>query len=74
VVAHGVVCKVLILCLLPDRGVASWQALGKVENLAFSELRFDGTNWQPTRLLEIPPPVAALQIIAENPTIERSQG
>jgi broad specificity phosphatase PhoE len=60
VVAHGVVCKVLLLALLPDRSVADWQKLGKVANLAVSELNFDGRSWTAGKLLEVPPPVAAL--------------
>jgi broad specificity phosphatase PhoE len=60
VVAHGVVCKVLLLALLPDKGPSQWQALGKVANLAVSELHFDGKLWSAVTLLAVPPPVAAL--------------
>ena len=72
VVAHGVVCKVLLLALLPDRGIADWQKLGKVTNLAVSELHFDGMTWSAGKLLEVPPPVATL---ASGPALgEKSQG
>lgn len=60
VVAHGVVCKVLLLTLLRDRGPSQWQSLGKVSNLAVSELQYDGSNWSAGRLLEVPAGVAAL--------------
>lgn len=60
VVAHGIVCKVLLLALLPDLGPSAWQSLGKVSNLAVSELRFAGAEWSAGRLLELPPGVAAL--------------
>jgi len=71
VVAHGVVCKVLLLAMLPDRSPADWQKLGKVQNLAVSELRFDGSAWSAGMLLEVPPPVAALA--AEAGSAEKSQ-
>jgi len=71
VVAHGVVCKALLLSLLEGRSPADWQTLGKVMNLAASELRFNGKTWTAGALLEVPPPVAALQ--AEATTGEKSQ-
>jgi 2,3-bisphosphoglycerate-dependent phosphoglycerate mutase len=72
VVAHGVVCKVLLLTLLADRGVAKWQSLGKVANVSVSELRFDGTAWSAGTVLEVPPGVAALTIAPASG--EQSQG
>ena len=74
VVAHGVVCKVLLLTLLADRGPAGWQALGRVANLAVSKLQFDGTVWTAERLLEVPSPVAELTSAAEIRAGEKSQG
>lgn len=59
VVAHGVVCKVLLLSLLPGYGPADWVRVGPVPNLAVSELVFDG-GWAAASLLAVPPPVAAL--------------
>jgi broad specificity phosphatase PhoE len=53
VVAHGVVCKVLLLLnLLPGRSVADWKSLGPVPNLGLSELVHDGGGWQAVRLNE----------------------
>lgn len=72
VVAHGVVCKVLLLSLLPELGPAAWQKLGRVANLAVSELQYEGAQWRAARLLEVPPPVAALTPVAD--AMERSQG
>ncbi len=62
VVAHGVVCKVLLLTLLAERGPAQWQSLGKVANLSVSELHFDGSTWTAGSLLTVPPGVTALQV------------
>jgi broad specificity phosphatase PhoE len=52
IVAHGVVCKVLLLNLLPGRSVADWKRLGPVPNLGLSELVQDGNGWQALRLNE----------------------
>jgi probable phosphoglycerate mutase len=57
VIAHGVVCKVLLLSLLRDRGPAEWTRLGRALNLAVSELVPDGPHWRADRLLEVPRPV-----------------
>jgi broad specificity phosphatase PhoE len=50
VVAHGVVCKVLLLSLLPDWTVADWQRLGPIRNAAVSELVDEGSGWRAVRL------------------------
>jgi broad specificity phosphatase PhoE len=60
VVAHGVVCKVLLLSLLPGYGPADWTRVGRVANLAVSELVSDGTGWAANYLLSVPGPVADL--------------
>jgi broad specificity phosphatase PhoE len=57
VVAHGVVCKVLLLSLLPGLGVADWQRLGPIDNVAVHELlRGDepGAAWQALRVNDRP--------------------
>lgn len=60
IVAHGVVCKVLLLSLLAGRTPADWNAIGRAKNLAVSELVPGAGTWAATRLLEVPPPVAAV--------------
>jgi probable phosphoglycerate mutase len=60
IVAHGVVCKVLLLSILRDRGPADWTRLGRALNLSVSELVPDGPLWRADRLLEVPPPVLAV--------------
>ena len=60
VVAHGIVCKVLLLTLLEGFGPAGWTRLGRVPNLAFSELVPTPGGWHAARLLELPEPVARL--------------
>jgi hypothetical protein len=57
VVAHGVVCKVLLLEVLPGHTVADWHRLGAIANVGISELRCEGPGaaWQAVRLNEVPP-------------------
>ena len=74
VVAHGVVCKALLLSILPGYSPADWLRLGRAANLSVSELAFDGETWEARRLLEVPPPVAALTAGAPTGVGERSQG
>lgn len=60
VVAHGVVCKVLLLSLLEGWNPGGWVELGRVANLAVTELRPAGKRWEAAQLLVLPPPVSAL--------------
>jgi broad specificity phosphatase PhoE len=60
VVAHGVVCKILLLSLLPDWDATGWVKLGRVANLSVTELVADGGKWRAESLLQVPPPVAIL--------------
>lgn len=72
-VAHGVVCKVLLLSLLPGWGPTRWAELGRVENLATSELfRHDDGPWQAGQLLIVPEAVRALRPSAA-PSLDRSR-
>ena len=54
IVAHGIVCRVLLLSLLDGYSVADWTKLGRIHNLAVSELVLAGESWQAVRLGEIP--------------------
>lgn len=65
IVAHGIVCKVLLLTLLPGWGPTRWHELGKVHNLSVSELTpLSAGRWQFHMLLTVPPPVLALREVA----------
>ena len=59
VVAHGVVIKVLLLCLLPGHTVADWQRLGPIRNVGVNELVREADGWRAVRLNELPPQVIA---------------
>lgn len=64
VVAHGVVCKVLLLSILHGYGPADWVTIGRIPNLAVSELVPDGSKWRASQLLILPPPVLAVNAAA----------
>lgn len=67
IVCHGVVCKVLLLSLLRGYGPADWVRIGRVVNLAVSELAPDGDQWAARQLLVLPPAVAAVNAtLSEN--------
>ena len=70
VVAHGVVCKLLLLTLLDEYGPRHWVSLGRVPNVAVSELECDGGVWRAVSLLHVPAPVAEL---AAPPAPRRSE-
>ncbi|MBL8794321.1 MAG: histidine phosphatase family protein [Planctomycetia bacterium] len=55
VVAHGVVCKVLLTSLGVGFGIADWKRLGSVENLGLHELVGGAGRWQLLRLNYRPP-------------------
>src|SRR5437016_6257374 len=54
IVAHGVVCKVLLFHLLDEWSVADWKRFGPVRNVAISELVLDADGWRSVRLNEWP--------------------
>jgi 2,3-bisphosphoglycerate-dependent phosphoglycerate mutase len=57
IICHGVVKKVLLLSLLHGKSPADWTRIGRIPNLAVSELMPDGAQWKANRLLLLPPPV-----------------
>lgn len=76
VVAHGIVCKVLLLRLLNGYGPPDWDRIGRVPNVAVSELVPDGTGWRAERLLEVPDTVLSLTVFLppKTPAPLRSEG
>ena len=58
IIAHGVVCKVLLLSIVCGYSPADWTRVGKAMNLSVSELVPDGELWRANALLAIPEPVA----------------
>ena len=54
VVAHGIVCRVLLLSLLPGYRVADWPRLGPMLNVGVHELVWEEGAWRVVRLNEVP--------------------
>ena len=54
IVAHGLVCKVLLLSVLPGWTVADWAKLGPIRNLGVSELAATPDGWEAVRLNAVP--------------------
>lgn len=73
IVCHGVVCKVLLLSLLRGYGPAQWVSVGRIPNLAVSELVPDGDMWAARQLLVVPPPVAEVNARFADATIRKTE-
>ncbi len=54
IVAHGIVCKVLLLSLLPGWSVADWNRLGPAQNVGIHELVQENGSWHCVRLNQVP--------------------
>jgi probable phosphoglycerate mutase len=59
-VAHGVVCKVLLCSLLPGYSASDWKRIGPIHNVAINELRYEGEQWRAVRINELPVALADL--------------
>ena len=73
IVCHGVVCKVLLLSLLRGYGPEQWVSVGRVVNLATSEMVPDGDRWAARQLLVVPPPVAAVNAAFEEVGVRKTE-
>ncbi len=59
VIAHGHVCRVLLLSILPEKSHATWEDLGAIRNLGITELVGTREAWQMPRFNEVPAVVEA---------------
>lgn len=50
VVAHGNVCKVLLVSVVTDLGIDAWESLGPTHNAAITELVYRARGWRIVRL------------------------
>ncbi|VTR93535.1 phosphoglycerate mutase : Fructose-2,6-bisphosphatase OS=Singulisphaera acidiphila (strain ATCC BAA-1392 / DSM 18658 / VKM B-2454 / MOB10) GN=Sinac_1498 PE=4 SV=1: His_Phos_1 [Gemmata massiliana] len=73
IVCHGVVCKVLLLSLLRGYGPANWNTIGRVVNLAVSELVPDDDLWAARQILVVPPQVAAVNAAFEEVGVKKTE-
>jgi 2,3-bisphosphoglycerate-dependent phosphoglycerate mutase len=60
VVAHGIVCRVLLLSILPGLSSRDWTNLGPIANCAVNELKRDADLWRAVRLGHVPDAVRAV--------------
>jgi 2,3-bisphosphoglycerate-dependent phosphoglycerate mutase len=60
IVAHGIVCRVLMLSVLEGYNAADWQRLGRIANVSISELVASGRSWQAVRIGYVPDEVRKL--------------
>jgi len=58
IVAHAVVCRVLLLSVLPGYSIRDWHNVRSV-NVAINELFHDGESWRALRLNDLPAEVAS---------------
>lgn len=58
IVAHGVVCRVLLLSVLPGYSISDWHEV-RSDNVAINELFRDGESWRALRLNDLPAEVAS---------------
>lgn len=73
VVCHGVVCKVLLLTLLRGYGPANWITIGRIPNLAVSELVPESEMWAARQLLVVPPPVAEVNARFADASVKKTE-
>jgi probable phosphoglycerate mutase len=50
VIAHGVVCKALLVSLLPGWSVVDWERLGPIHNATVTELVLEDGRWTAPRI------------------------
>ena len=78
IVAHGIVVKVLLLSILHGWDATGWVKLGRVANLAVTELTpGDAGLWQPGQhLLHVPESIACLEqahYLADHAKVRKSE-
>ncbi len=60
IVAHGIVCKVLLISLLPQYSLSDWHRIGPVPNVGINELHRSNSHWQAARVNDVAAVVAAV--------------
>jgi len=74
VVCHGIVVKVLLLTVLKGWGPSRWHELGRVANLAVSEITASSPNeWTAVSLLSVPPVVMQVNENAAASAVGKSE-
>jgi probable phosphoglycerate mutase len=67
IVAHGIVCRVILLSVLDGYNAADWPRLGGIANASLSEVIGSGRSWQAVRIGEVPDEVRKANEAEEGP-------
>jgi 2,3-bisphosphoglycerate-dependent phosphoglycerate mutase len=54
IIAHGIVCRVILLSVLDGYNAADWPRLGRIPNASISELIGDDRVWTAVRIGDVP--------------------
>ena len=54
IVAHGIVCRVILLSVLDGYNAADWPRLGRIANVSISEIVGSGRTWRAVRIGHVP--------------------
>jgi 2,3-bisphosphoglycerate-dependent phosphoglycerate mutase len=60
IVAHGVVCKILLLSVVSELDPSHWTRIGPIMNAGITELHWKNNDWAIIRLNEVPVQVAII--------------
>lgn len=61
IVAHGIVCRVILLSVAEGYSLKDWPRLGRVANVSYSELQKEEGKWKAIRIGEVHPVVRELE-------------
>src|SRR5262245_57999225 len=54
IVAHGIVCRVILVSVLAGYNAADWPRLGRLPNASITDLVGSGRTWRATRIGHVP--------------------
>jgi len=75
IVAHGIVCRVILLSILDGYNAADWTRLGRIQNVSISEVIEDGRSWRAERIGYVPDEVRKIHEAEQvRPTDARGRG
>jgi probable phosphoglycerate mutase len=75
IVAHGIVCRVILLNILEGYNAADWARLGRIQNVSISEVIENGRSWQAERIGYVPDEVRKIHEAEQmRPNVPRGRG
>ena len=67
VVAHGVICKVLLVSVTEEWKLGDWHKLGPIHNVAISDLERSNAGWNAVAVNALPSEIAEVNNAHETP-------